>query len=93
MTTIEKDDGRAMEVLGVVDRTLYESWKELPWQARLCPRAIEEQEDVRRAFALKKEVIDISRIVYWLTGFVGALEMFICWSGKTLDSCFERSGR
>lgn len=42
--------------LGVVERTLLESWRGLPWQARLCPRAIQIQEDYRRACAFKKEV-------------------------------------
>lgn len=45
-----------MKGLSMVERTVFESWKGLPWQARLCPRAIEEQENARRALALKKEV-------------------------------------
>lgn len=48
-------DGK-LSGLGVVDRTLFESWKELPWQARLCPKAVEEQEDTRRDLAQEKEV-------------------------------------
>lgn len=49
-------NGRTKTELGVVDKTLFESWKELPWQARVCPRAIEDQEVVRRTAALKTEV-------------------------------------
>lgn len=45
-----------MKGLSMVERTVFESWKGLPWQARLCPRAIEEQENARRALALEKEV-------------------------------------
>lgn len=57
----EKDgNGRTKRGLGVVDRTLFESWKELPWQARLCPRAIEDQEVVRRTAALEAEVSNAS---------------------------------
>ncbi len=94
MTTSGKKIGRAMEDLGVVDRTLYESWKELPWQARLCPRAIEEQEDVRRAFALEREVIHTTCVVSptgWLRR--GNVEMRKLVVQKLLDLCFERSGR
>lgn len=54
--TAGKDNGQKTGGLGVVDRTLFESWKALPWQARLCPRAIEEQEVVRRTSALETEV-------------------------------------
>lgn len=53
--------------LGVVDRTLFDSWKELPWQARLCPRAIEEQEDIRRASARKEEVQSVNHVSLLLT--------------------------
>lgn len=48
--------GSANRGLGIVDRTLFDSWKELPWQARLCPKAIEGQEVVRRTSALEMEV-------------------------------------
>lgn len=47
---------RRLKKLGVVERTLLESWRGLPWQARLCPRAIQVQEDYRRACAFRKEV-------------------------------------
>lgn len=49
-------DGQATRGVPTVEETICESWKELPWQARLCPRAIEEREDIRRASALEKEV-------------------------------------
>lgn len=49
---------QATEEIRTVEETICESWKELPWQARLCPRAIEEREDVRRACALEKEVTE-----------------------------------
>lgn len=45
-----------MKGLSIVERTLFESWKGLPWQARLCPKAIEEQENARQALALEEEV-------------------------------------
>lgn len=48
--------GTQMKGLNMIERTVFESWKGLPWQARLCPRAIEEQETARRALALEKEV-------------------------------------
>ncbi|CAN0210282.1 unnamed protein product [Ectocarpus sp. 6 AP-2014] len=51
--------GSASIGLGIVDRTLFDSWKELPWQARLCPKAIEGQEVVRRASALEMESIRV----------------------------------
>lgn len=50
------NSGEAIKGLGVVDTTLLDSWKELPWQARLCPRAIEEREFVRWTSALEIEV-------------------------------------
>ncbi|CAM9286402.1 unnamed protein product, partial [Hapterophycus canaliculatus] len=43
------------EGLGMVETTLLDSWKVLPWQARLCPRAIEERELSRRTSALEEE--------------------------------------
>lgn len=49
-------DGQAARGVRTVEEAICESWRELPWQARLCPRAIEEREDVRRACALEKEV-------------------------------------
>ena len=56
----EADEGtldvQATRGVPTVEETICESWKELPWQARLCPRAIEEREDVRRACALENEV-------------------------------------
>ncbi|CAM9478023.1 unnamed protein product, partial [Scytosiphon promiscuus] len=51
---IEKN-GEANDGLGIVDRTLLDSWKRLPWQARLCPRAIEEREFFRQTSALEEE--------------------------------------
>ena len=90
--------GQGMGGLGVVDRTLCESWKELPWQARLCPRAIEEQEDVRRACALETEVASVSHtsarnvcVACRLASFVVAVQNR---PGQCLDMCCsERSGR
>lgn len=54
--TLAAADGQATRGVRTVEETICESWRELPWQARLCPRAIEEREDVRRACALEKEV-------------------------------------
>lgn len=56
VASAEMDTGQKMKVLGVVDRMLLESWKSLPWQARLCPKAIEEQEVVRRTSEQEIEV-------------------------------------
>lgn len=65
-----EDGGQAKRGLGVVNRTLFESWRELPWQARVCPRAIEDQEVVRRAAALEAEVTDASQSPYKPAGYV-----------------------
>ncbi|CAM9347331.1 unnamed protein product, partial [Ectocarpus sp. 13 AM-2016] len=51
--------GSASRGLGIVDRMLFDSWKELPWQARLCPKAIEGQEVVRRTSALEMESLRV----------------------------------
>ncbi|CAB1105292.1 unnamed protein product [Ectocarpus sp. CCAP 1310/34] len=48
--------GSASRGLGIVGRTLFDSWKEFLWQVRLCPMAIEGQEVVRRTSALKMEM-------------------------------------
>lgn len=80
----EEDDksGLAKTGLGIVDRTLFESWKDLPWQARLCPRAIEDQEVVRGTTALEAEVSDayLSRL-YALGGCVCFGSMLRSYSG------------
>lgn len=55
-STLAAADGQAARGVPTVEETICQSWKELPWQARLCPRAIEEREDMRRACALEKEV-------------------------------------
>tara|TARA_B110000305_G_scaffold209709_1_gene242893 strand:- start:898 stop:1254 length:357 start_codon:yes stop_codon:yes gene_type:complete len=46
----------------MVDAALFASWKALPWQSRVCPRALEERESVRLLASMVQEA---RRIRQW----------------------------
>jgi hypothetical protein len=46
----------------LVDAALFASWRSLPWQSRVCPRALEERESVRLLAAMVQEK---RRIAEW----------------------------
>lgn len=56
--------GQAAEVKlqKMVDTMLFQSWRGLPWQARICPQAHEEREASRLYAAM---VIEKSRVMEW----------------------------
>lgn len=47
----------------MVDAALFASWKALPWQSRVCPRALEERESVRLLASMVQEA---RRVKAWV---------------------------